>query len=84
MYKIKEEKIQSLVEKLRVIRKLSDEAISSLEYLVSTQGEFKSVSSEYNPDDYLEKLMSYTERNNKLTAKDESEERGDNDGKHNI
>ena len=84
MYKIKEEKIQSLVEKLRVIRKLSDEAISSLEYLVSTQGEFKSVSSEYNPDDYLEKLMSYTERNNKLTAKDEGEERGDNDGKHNI
>ena len=84
MYKIKEEKIHSLVEKLRVIRKLSDEAISSLEYLVSTQGEFKSVSSEYNPDDYLEKLMSCTVRDNNSMMNDECSERSDDDGKYNI
>ena len=73
MYKIKGEKMQSIVEKLRMIRKLADEAIASLEYVVSSQGELQAVNSEYNPDDYLEKLMSYTGRNGKFTVKDESE-----------
>lgn len=58
MYKIKKEKMQSLIEKLQQIRKLSDEVITSLEYLVSTQGEELPRDTDYNPDDYLKRWQS--------------------------
>ena len=57
MYKIKKEKMQSLIEKLQKIRSLTDEALTSLDYLVSSQGEELPRDTDYNPDDYLKKWM---------------------------
>ena len=55
MYKIKKEKMQSLIERLQKIRSMTDEALKSLECVVSSQGKELSRDVNYNPDDYLKK-----------------------------
>lgn len=56
MYRISRDQVMSQLEKLRQIRQSAGEVIAFLEHLTQLQGEGRTPDSDYNPDDYLEKL----------------------------
>ena len=56
MYRISEDEVLSQLQKLRQIRQAAGEAIAFLEHLTQLQGKPGGGDSEYNPDDYLEKM----------------------------
>lgn len=56
MYQISEDEVLSQLQKLRQIRQAAGEAIAMLEHLTQLQRKPGGGDSEYNPDDYLEKM----------------------------
>ena len=56
MYQISEEEVLSQLQKLRQIRQAAWEVIAFLEHMTQLQGKPGGRASEYNPDDYLEKM----------------------------
>ena len=59
MYKITKEEAMSLLQKLRQIRQAAGEVIAFLEHLMQLQEATELKSVDYNPDEYLEKLIAY-------------------------
>ena len=62
MYQISPTEVQTLLQKLRIIRQVSGEAIAFLEHLEQLQGSKDSNKLCYDPDDYLSRYANGFEK----------------------